>query len=302
MVALPAWSADRPREVNVTSDSAKGWIPSPALEQEAYRTVRAFLAASDAGRASEAYGLLSDVNRRDESFEAFSERLVQFNTRAGPPRQRSITKATWTKDSARAPAPGIYVAFDLTSRFANVDRHCGYIVLHQPPGAGPFRVTRQDSVLMDNATARRVAAQQSLAEVEAAWKRASAACPNYQPDPVLAAVADPEAPIPEQPATGASGSVAETLAELRGRPGVVFTTENGWAVASEGSTMTLWSFAPQGHAAYPAVVRRQVVQDGAAVRLDMNVSCEASKAACDELVRAFVKLNEAMAQGLQRRR
>jgi hypothetical protein len=81
------------------------------------------------------------------------------------------------------------------------------------------------------------------------------------------------------------------LADLRSHPNVVFTTENGWLIATNEAAYTIWSFAPQGYPAYPAVVKRQVIPQAVGSVIEMRVLCEASKEACDNLVRTFAEMN-----------
>ena len=99
-------------------------------------------------------------------------------------------------------------------------------------------------------------------------------------------------PLPEAPdSTIGYESVAAALLGLRARSGVVFTTENGWLIATDEAAYTIWSFAPQGYPAFPAVVKRQVIPKGTGSRIEMSVHCEASKEACDDLVRTFSEMN-----------
>jgi hypothetical protein len=85
-------------------------------------------------------------------------------------------------------------------------------------------------------------------------------------------------------------TVAAALEGLRSRPGIVFTTQNGWTIATDEAAYTIWSFAPPDYPAYPAVVRRRVIPDGAGSQIQMSVMCEASKPACDDLVRTFADM------------
>jgi hypothetical protein len=99
-------------------------------------------------------------------------------------------------------------------------------------------------------------------------------------------------PLPEtSQSTVGHETVAEALKALRSQRGVVFTTENGWLIATDEAAYTIWSFAPQGYPAYPAAVKRQVVPHGNASIIQMNVLCEATKEACDDLVRTFAEMN-----------
>ena len=86
-------------------------------------------------------------------------------------------------------------------------------------------------------------------------------------------------------------TVGAALAALEHKPGVTFRTEHGWQIAIDEATHTVWSFAPQGHAAYPSVVKRSIVTRDGKTYIDMDVRCEADKTACDQLVIQFQQLN-----------
>jgi hypothetical protein len=85
---------------------------------------------------------------------------------------------------------------------------------------------------------------------------------------------------------------------LRSKPGVEVVTEaNGWIVASDHDANAIWSFSPAGDPSYPAMVKRTIVgSPGGPMSLQMDVSCGASKEACDGLVRKFIELNEKAVQ------
>ncbi len=294
--AEPAASvAQPPRHVNVTSDSAPGWTPSPTLEQSARDTALTYLAAKDAGQAAKAYAMVAKRLQGMMPFAAFSDELAKFNVQAGAVVERRITVVTWTKDPAQAPDPGVYAAIDLISRFANVDRHCGYLVLYQPPSGGPFVVSREESNFMDNDSARKIEQTKSAAGVQAAWTELSARCPNY-----ATAVAATAGPLPEE--TGSTigyPTVAAALDGLRAQPGVVFSTQHGWTIATNNASATVWSFPPPGDPAYPSAVKRQLVPEGGGEGITTNVLCESTKAACDNLVRSFEQLNAQMKAAIQ---
>lgn len=168
-------------EINITSDSAPGWIPSAAQRALVPQTTREFLAALDNGQYQKAYSLMTTGQKAQESFDLFSKRLKDFNAQAGAVKERRILKITWTKDPANAPAPGVYAAVDLASRFENIDRHCGYVILYQRDSASPFMVARQEDNYMTNAAAHEIATRQSPHAADQAWKRLSTNCPNYTP-------------------------------------------------------------------------------------------------------------------------
>jgi hypothetical protein len=174
-----AEAAGSPAVIDVTSDSAPGWVPSAEQRAQVPRSTQDFLAALDSGQYQKAYGLMTENQRALETFDRFSKRVREFNTQAGAAKERRILKITWTKDPANAPAPGVYAAVDLASRFENIDRHCGYVVLYQRDVGVPFLVVRQEDNFITNEHARQIAMKQSPPAVDEIWGQLSKNCPNY---------------------------------------------------------------------------------------------------------------------------
>ena len=119
---------------------------------------------------------------------------------------------------------------------------------------------------------------------------------------------EPAAPAPATSQVVPSGvgykSVAVALEEIRAKPGVAIsiTKPDGWVIAAEPGGMVIWSFAPETHAAYPAVVRRAIVvgTDGV-VRIETTGLCEAAKGPCDKLMDEFREMNAKAQQAIQQR-
>ena len=99
-------------------------------------------------------------------------------------------------------------------------------------------------------------------------------------------------------------SVAQALAELKSRPGVSITTTkpDAWIIISESSGMSVWSFTPESHYAYPAVVHRdlKIGSDGN-LSVEMRGLCEAEKEPCDKLMKEFETMNTQMREQVQNR-
>ena len=290
-----AQAADKtaaPREINITSDSAPGWLPSEELEQRVRQTADRFFAAVDGGSYRKAYDMMDDGNKAMLPYEQFEQQSKQFQAQAGPLRRRDVLKITWTKDPANAPRPGVYAAVDEAASFQGVDRQCGYIIIYQGPAGGGLEVTRVESNFIDNVSAAKIARTQSVAELDRTWAALSANCPNFA-TVTAASTQTVETPLPE--ASGSTigyASVAAAMKALRAKPSVVFTTENGWTIATDEAAYTVWSFAPPTYPAYPAVVKRQVTSERTGSSMQTSVQCEASKSACDDLVRTFSKMSE----------
>jgi len=290
---------DPDQPINVTADSSPGWLPSLDQTRQVRRTVRDYLAAKDGGQYAQAYAVLADINKRQLPFQGYSDQLRKFNALAGAVKDRRITTVTWTKDPAQAPLPGVYAAVDIVSGFANVDRYCGFLVLYQTPSGGDFKVMREELSFLDNGMAKTIQQQHSQAEVDKLWARLSAKCPNYR----AGTVAEAPEPLPEQPAsTIGYPTVASAMQELRSRPGVVVSVRDRWTIIDDKAASTLWSFPPPSDPAYPAAVKRAVVKDGDGVSIRMNILCEASKPACDNLVLQFKKLNAALSESVRQGR
>src|SRR5690349_6127953 len=103
LTAGPSHAAAPPRVVDVTTDSAPGWIPTVDQEGRARATLDTFLAALDGGRTDEAYAMLTADNRREQTLAQFTAQHDKFRAVAGPVRERRVLKTTWTKDGPRVP-------------------------------------------------------------------------------------------------------------------------------------------------------------------------------------------------------
>ncbi len=115
-----------------------------------------------------------------------------------------------------------------------------------------------------------------------------------QPATAAAAASAPAAP----PIT--YKTVAQALAGLQALDGngtIVTHSEDDWVIVNEPLAKAQWSFTPQGHPAYPSVVRRIIQRGGAAgVSVQTDHLCEGSKDACTKMLAEFDTLNERIVQ------
>jgi hypothetical protein len=65
--------------------------------------------------------------------------------------------------------------------------------------------------------------------------------------------------------------------------------QGGWTVVAsrEHGAAVEWFFTPETHAVYPAVIKRTVVEEDGVGMIEIAALCEASQAACDELIEDF---------------
>lgn len=179
----PTQDSARPppqREVNVTSDSAPGWLPSRIQEEQVLKETSDYLSAIDQGQYERAYAMMAEVYRNSLSLVRFIQLNREFRERSGTLMQRNILKITWTKDPASGPFRGVYAAIDIATQFENVDRHCGFVILYQRASGGDFEIMRQESNFIDNATAAKLEREKTRADLDRVWATLSANCPNYR--------------------------------------------------------------------------------------------------------------------------
>lgn len=166
--------------MNVTSDSEKGWIPSVDLEARALATLQHFETNLDEGRVQDAFGLFGAGLQRMRPFAEFAAQENQFRQVAGSRIGKRILAINWTKGSIAQPLPGIYAAVDVSYRYAKVERHCGYVILHASDENAAFTIERIEANYLDDAMATQIAREKSPAEVARLWQELSANCPNYR--------------------------------------------------------------------------------------------------------------------------
>jgi hypothetical protein len=98
--------------------------------------------------------------------------------------------------------------------------------------------------------------------------------------------------VPESPcSTIGYTTVATALIAVRAISGIEIRTENGWLIATDSPMRTIWSFAPEGHPAYPTAVKRTVVPAQKGSVVDMQILCESDKVSCDNVVLQFQEIN-----------
>jgi hypothetical protein len=96
--------------------------------------------------------------------------------------------------------------------------------------------------------------------------------------------------------------VADAFEAVPKLPGAKVSHQDGWTVVSVSKPeVAVWSFVPEGHEAYPAVVRRLVHKTDKGTFLEMKVLCEGKKDACQKLTAQFHQMTAQMQQAIQAR-
>jgi hypothetical protein len=76
--------------------------------------------------------------------------------------------------------------------------------------------------------------------------------------------------------------------------------DKAYVAVNDDAKGVVWTFTVPGHPAHPSVVCRHIMKDGADMRLETQVQCNASEAECERLVKAFQELNHRMLQDMKK--
>lgn len=160
-----AFSASAPDD---TIHQTEQWTPSESDKAAVERLSHQYFTARDGGQYQDAYALQTDGMKKLASFDNWSRLAKGFSDISGKVISRQIKKVTWYKDPPGAPALGVYAAVDFTSRFENIDVHCGYLMWHQQEN-GTFRMAREEASYIDKKTQERLDGEK-LAEIKTRFR------------------------------------------------------------------------------------------------------------------------------------
>ena len=130
-------------------------IPDAATQRALAQETYAYFKAKDGGAYDKAYARIAPSMTAYLTPDLYKADAQRFNAEAGKVEERRITRLTWCRDPADAPAPGLYVAADFRSSFPNIHLHCGYVMWHQEAD-GRFRIVREEQSFIDKAMARQL--------------------------------------------------------------------------------------------------------------------------------------------------
>lgn len=290
--------------------ASAAYEPTEAESQEVAALTAKYFALVDEMNYDETYALLAPALTAQVSASEWSRMQREARAERGAPRERVQRLLSWEADPDGVPA-GLYVSVDLDSVHAEAKHMSEYVVWYRAPGSREFRLLRHETTEMRGIAenAGGPSPHAGLApkdekdifaarEARPAATPAPAATPGFAHPSPHAAQPGPLPPVapPTLFATDAEpigfDTVAEARAALAKREGASATTDEfGWTVVSEDRTQTLWSFVPAKHPAFPAVVRRQLVERDGTIFIEMETLCEAKQPACDALEKEFDALN-----------
>lgn len=134
--------------------SAPPHVATPEQVRRVEQQTRLYFEAKDKGRYASAYDLMAASLKQSMSFETWKGKTEAFNGKAGVVKLRSIAKITWYHNPPQV-EPGLYAAVDFTSKFAEVDLHCGFLAWREQPD-GKFVLVREEENYLDKQTQQKL--------------------------------------------------------------------------------------------------------------------------------------------------
>jgi hypothetical protein len=129
-------------------------MATPDQVRRVEQQTRLYFDAKDRGRYTEAYNLMAASLKQGISFETWKQQAATFNAKAGAVERRTISKITWYHNPPQV-EPGLYAAVDFTSKFAEVDLHCGFLAWREQLD-GEFVMVREEVNYLDNQTQQKL--------------------------------------------------------------------------------------------------------------------------------------------------
>jgi hypothetical protein len=129
-------------------------MATPKQVRRVEQQTRLYFQAKDHGRYTVAYDLMAASLKQGMSFDAWKGKAEAFNSNAGAVEQRNISKITWYHNPPQV-EPGLYAAVDFTSKFAEVDIHCGFLAWREQPD-GKFVLVREEENYLDKQTQQKL--------------------------------------------------------------------------------------------------------------------------------------------------
>lgn len=77
------------------------------------------------------------------------------------------------------------------------------------------------------------------------------------------------------------------LDALRKRKDINSRIQDKWLIVRDDANKVLWTFTPVDHPAYPAVIKRSLVNTDGHVQIETSALCQAKRAACDKMMADF---------------
>lgn len=242
---------------------ASEYVPKAADSAEIQRLSSRYFKHVDRKEYDAAYAMFSDEMRAMAPLQEWRTLMREEPLNWGVLEQREQANVTWYNDPPNAPRPGLYVAVDYVSRYANLAQHTEFLVWYREREGMPFTLTRHETNAVDKMSASKGATH-------------PAAKPGRIPYP----------------------NVETARAALLARDDILRREVDGWTVIEVPSEHAVWSFTPTTHPAHPSMILRAPFERDGTLSLGLDVMCSATKPVCDALVEEFKVINARMAEDM----
>lgn len=244
---------------------AREYVPGAADSAEIQRLSARYFEHLDRKEYDAVYAMFTDGMRAAAPFREWRTFMRETHRDWGTLEQREQTNVTWYSDPPNAPRPGLYVAVDYVSRYANLAQHTEFLVWYRERDSMPFALTRHETNAVDKASAAKGASH-------------PAAAPGKIPYP----------------------NVETARAALLARDDIGRSEVDGWTIIEVPTENAIWSFTPGSHPAHPSMILRVPYERDGMLYLGTDVQCGATKPVCDALVEEFKAMNARIAEEMQR--
>jgi hypothetical protein len=241
--------------------TAADYTPTPAEAAEIQRLSAAYVGHLDQGAYDDAYAMYTAEMRQGMSPAEWRRLTLESRQQWGALEGRTQTGVTWYLDPPKAPRPGLYVAVDYASRYANLAAHTEYLVWYRGQPGQAFELMRHESNAVGKDATPKAAAQAPL-KIE------------YR-------------------------SVEAARTDLLARKDLHRSEFDGWLVFTDPANHAMWWFPPVTHPAYPSMILRSIFERDGTLYSGLDIKCGADKTACDALAADFRRMNEAFAERVQ---
>lgn len=241
------------------------YAPSAADATEIQELSARYFGHVDRREYDVAHAMFSDEMRAMAPLREWRKFMREEPRDWGTPERREQTNVTWYDNPPNAPRPGLYVAVDYVSRYANLAQHTEFLVWYREREDMPFVLTRHEINAVDKASAAKGASHPGAAAGKIPY-------PN----------------------------VETARAALLAREGIERSEVDGWTIIKIPAEHAIWSFTPASHPAHPSMILRVPYERDGMLYLGTDVKCGATKPVCDALAEEFKAMNARMAEDMQR--
>ncbi|TXI50613.1 MAG: DUF4019 domain-containing protein [Lysobacter sp.] len=241
------------------SSSAIASEYSPPAEEadRIQRLSAAYFEHLDGGEYAEAYALYTAELRAMIPFDAWRRDERRRRDAWGALRRRDRVAVTWYLDPPDSPRPGLYVAVDYVSDYAELAQHTEFLIWYRAKPGDAFELTRH--------------------EVNAVAKSEDGR-----------GLPHPGAPVGRIPYPNVDTARAALAARMDARK----TDVDGWTVFDVPDQRARWLFTPAQHPAHPSMVLFAPIERNGEWVPGLDIMCGSAPPICQALIEQAIALHE----------